>query len=59
MERIAHRVLVERKYAGWSQKHLAEVAGLSVTTINHIEKDKNTDLETIQKIEKALGRKLY
>ena len=58
-ERIKTRLIAFRKYKGLSQKKLAELAGVSVTTINHIEKGCNTDLEILQKIEKALGIKLY
>ena len=59
MERIAIRLKAFRKLKGWSQRELAKRADLSVTTINHIEKGCNTDLEILQKIENALGIKLY
>ena len=59
MDRIKLRLLAFRKLQKLSQKELAEKAGVSVTTINHIEQGKNTDLAIIQKIEKALGIKLY
>ena len=59
MERIALRMKAFRKLSGWSQKELAERAGVSVTTINHIENMQNTDLATIRKIEEALDIKLY
>ena len=59
MDRIALRLLAFRKLKKMSQKELAEKAGVSVTTINHIEQGKNTDLAIIQKIEQALGVKLY
>lgn len=58
-DRIATRLIAFRKYKGLSQKKLAELAGVSVTTINHIENGRNTDLEILEKIEKALGIKLY
>ena len=58
-ERIKTRLIAFRKYKGLSQKKLAELAGVSVTTINHIEQGMNTDLAIIQKIEQALEVKLY
>lgn len=59
MERIAIRVKAIRKLNKWTQRELADKCGLSVTTINHIENGKNTDLETIHKIEEALEVTLY
>ena len=59
MDRIAQRLLAFRKLKGLSQRELAKRAGVSVTTINHIEQGMNTDLAIIQKIENALEVKLY
>ena len=42
-----------------TQKALAEKCGLSIATVSRIEKGGNTDLLTIQKIERALGVTLY
>ena len=59
MDRIAQRLLAFRKLKGLSQRELAKRAGVSVTTINHIEQGMNTDLAIIQKIEQVLEVKLY
>lgn len=59
MKRIAERLKAFRKLRGLSQKELAELSGVSVTTINRIENEEDTALSTIQKIEKALDVKLY
>lgn len=58
-DRIARRVEAFRKLNKWSQKELAKRAGLSVTTVNHIEKGSNTDLAILQKIEAVLNVRLY
>lgn len=58
-DRIAHRLLVERKFNGLSQKELAERAGVSVRTINSIENGGDSNLSVIHKIEEALKTKLY
>lgn len=58
-DRIAHRLLVERKYQGLSQRELAEKAGVSVRTINSIENGGDSNLSVIHKIESALKVKLY
>lgn len=59
MDRIALRLKALRKLCSLSQKELAEMAGISVTTINNIEKGRDTSLSTIQKLEKVLDAKLY
>lgn len=48
-----------RKLRGLSQRELAELAGVSVTTINRIENEEDTVLSTIIKIERVLDVKLY
>ena len=58
-DRIAHRLLVERKFKGLSQKELSEKAGVSVRTINSIENGGDSNLSVIHKIEDALKVKLY
>lgn len=57
--RLSHRLLVERKFQGLSQKELAEKAGVSVRTINSIENGGDSNLSIIHKIEQALNIKLY
>ena len=59
MKRIAERLRAFRKLRGLSQRELAELAGVSVTTINRIENEEDTALSTIIKIEKVLDVKLY
>lgn len=59
MKRIAERLKAFRKLRGLSQRELAELAGVSVTTINRIENEEDTVLSTIIKIEKVLDVKLY
>lgn len=59
MKRIAERMKAFRKLRGLSQRELAELAGVSVTTINRIENEEDTVLSTIIKIERVLDVKLY
>lgn len=59
MERIALRIKGIRKLRKLTQKQLAEMCGVSIATISRIEIAENTDIATIQKIEKALGVALY
>ena len=57
-QEIAKRLKAYRKLKGLSQKQLAELAGLSVTTVNHIEQGCDATLSTMDKIEEALGASL-
>ena len=42
-----------------TQQQLADKCGVSLATISRIENAKNTDIETIKKVEKALGVTLF
>lgn len=55
MKRIAERIKGIRRLRKMTQKALADKSGVSASTISRIEKGGNTDLETINKIENALG----
>lgn len=59
MKRIAERMKAFRKTKGISQKALAEGTGMSVTTINKMEKGGDVMLSNIVKVEEVLGVKLF
>jgi transcriptional regulator with XRE-family HTH domain len=52
---LAHRVREARGDLGWSQEHLAEVANISVRTVQRIEAGKKPSLQTLQALSSALG----
>ena len=54
---LARKIILARKARGWTQKQLADAAGLRTETINRIEKGHHTpDIATVDKIQKALDR---
>ncbi len=60
MKANAHEIIKEKRLElGLSQKKLAEIAGLSHNTVYNLESNRvSTDLETYEKVCKALGIKL-
>lgn len=48
----------ERENYGWTQKELAQKAGLPQSTIARIENGSNTSMDTISKIANAFGKKV-
>ena len=57
--RFATRICGIRKLKKIPQKQLAEIAGISVTTLNRIEQGEDCAISTIVKIERALNTKLF
>ena len=59
MHRLAERVKAFRTFLGLSQVELAKKAHIGQTTLSRIENGEDCKISVIQKIENALGRKLY
>jgi len=54
---IARSIVRARANAGWSQRHLAELAGVRVETVCRIERERTTpSTATISRIDRALRR---
>jgi DNA-binding XRE family transcriptional regulator len=54
---LARKIITARKAKGWTQKQLADAAGVRIETINRIEKGHNTpDVATVDKIQAALDK---
>ncbi len=54
-ERLAANVRRARERRGWTQEHLASVAGVSVRSLQGIEAGANTSLRVVEAIAGALG----
>ncbi|MEI6728123.1 MAG: helix-turn-helix transcriptional regulator [bacterium] len=52
---IACQIKFEREKRGLSQRELAEITGLTQTTILRLEKGKNSNLETLFTVSTAMG----
>jgi transcriptional regulator with XRE-family HTH domain len=50
-----NRIRTERERRAWSQEHLAEVAGLSLRTIQRVETTGSASYETVKSIAAVLG----
>jgi len=55
MIEIACRIKMEREKQGLSQRDIAQKTGLTQTTILRLEKGKNSNLETMIKVARAMG----
>lgn len=55
MDKFALRLKALREFQGLSQKKLADKAGISVVTLNKIEKGADTLVSTLTKLDAALG----
>lgn len=58
MNKLAGAISIkqERENYGWTQKELAERAGIPQSTIARVEKGANTSMDTISKIANAFGK---
>lgn len=54
MQLDSHRIRIERERRAWSQEHLAEVAGLSLRTIQRVETSGSASYETAKSLAAVL-----
>lgn len=54
MEKIRLRLIALRKYRGLSQKELAARAGVSVVTLNKLERGGSVRLSVLDRLDRAL-----
>lgn len=55
-QRLAQRVRALRKRQAWTQKELAERAGVGVATVARLERSGQAQLSTLLQVSAALGR---
>ena len=53
-----HRLITERHQRAWSQTQLAEISGLSLRTIQRIEKNGNASLESVKSLASVYNLKI-
>lgn len=54
MEKIRLRLIALRKYRGLSQRELAAIAGVSVVTLNKLERGGSVRLSVLDRLDRAL-----
>lgn len=54
-EAIAHNVREKRQRRGWSKEKLADLAGVSLRTVNRLEAGNDAQVSTLIKVAEALG----
>lgn len=51
---IPEQIRAARQRAGWSQQHLAEIAGISISVVSKAERGGNIKVSTLEAVAKVL-----